>query len=138
MSEYKIVELIKPLISAIQDGYQYVEIKEFEAEDDLPSGLSFIVSDDFSETYDDVFSCDPPDEPVYTISIQPDEPCYQLIFSYKDIFTLQSSFDYAMRYFKEHGKDKSLSQKDKDEIRFLKTEIMNLSAKTAKFLKTIH
>lgn len=138
MPNYKILDVVESLIGFLQDGYQYIDIEEFEADDDFPSGLSFTVSDEFSETQDDVFSCDIPDELPSTIRIQPDEPCYQLIFSYKDIFTLKSSLDFAMRYFKEHDRDKSLTQKDKDEFRFLKTECLNLSAKIAKFLKKLH
>ncbi len=41
MATYRISELIKHLASIMNDGFEYVQISELEADEDLPICLSF-------------------------------------------------------------------------------------------------
>lgn len=139
MSYYKTNELIQQLLEIIQDGYQYVDVLELPGEDDIPTSLSFSALDDLSEIYyNDIFSCKEPEEiDTNSMLVNASDTCYHLLFTYEELGAIQSALGNSMSYFKELSKDKSLSREDKDSIRILKTQYMNLSAKLSQFLKTI-
>ena len=139
MATYKTSDLLKLLTQIISEGYEYIDIYEIEADDDCPAALSFeaIESEYSSIDYDSVESSTVPadyDSKTSTRHVSPDDPCGDIIFTYKEIFTLAHAVDNALEYLKECSKDPSYSKDVLSEIKSASIDIRNLQAKIKKLL----
>lgn len=142
MAIYKISELVNKLGEILNDGYEYVDIVSFEADDDIPESLSFeaVECESGGVSYEEVESCELPGN--YDInnphcsSIKVENFCGDILFTYHEIFVLSHAVDNALGYFKDCLKDPA--HKDLvPEIKQSSIECRNLQAKFAKFLKTL-
>lgn len=138
MATYKVNDLLNQICEIIDDGYEYVDIIELEADEYSPTGLSFEALDEYSSIgYDGVESCEMPedydsDAPRTVCS---DDFCKYISFTYAEIATLKHAIDNALEYFKECSKDPSLSRDALSEIKASSVDCRNLQAKLAKFFK---
>ena len=141
MAIYKTSDLLNMLSEIINDGYEYVEVMELDAEDDIPAALNFsaIDSDDCSIDYDNVESVEIPDDYDYVLRIhpQPDDICHIINFTYEELFSIHHAINNALEYMKDCLKDPSCTREIRDEIKSSSIEWRNLQAKFAKFFKKI-
>lgn len=139
MATYKVQDLFNQLSEIINDGYEFVDVYESEADDDFPTSLSFEAIDEYENIgYDGVESCEiPPDHDFNSISttVRTDSYCSSIVFTYDEIFTIEHAVNNALEYFKECSKDPSYSKEVLAEIKASSIKCRNLQAKLAKYLK---
>ena len=139
MAIYKTSDLLDILSEIINDGYEYVEVMELDAEDDIPAALNFsaIESDCCSVDYDNVESAEIPDDYDYVLRIQPhpDDICHIINFTYDELSSLYHAVNNALEYSKDCLKDPSCTRELRDDIKISSAEWRNLQAKFAKFFK---
>lgn len=141
MATYKTSELLKQIGEIINDGYEYVEVDELKADDEIPASLSFEAIGEFETIgYDGVDSCEASedydfDAPFFKFS--PDDLCGNIAFTFNEIFTIKLAIDNALEYMKECSKDTSCSKELLSQMKEDAIDYRNLQAKLAKFLKHI-
>lgn len=140
MAIYKTTDLLNQLCQIISDGYEFIDVSEFDEDDELPAGLSFeAIENEFAAVgYDGVDATELPDG--YDSETSPrkfkfDDFCCDISFTYKEIFTIKHAVDNALEYLKECSKDPSYSKDILSEIKSSTIDIRNLQAKLAKQLK---
>lgn len=137
MATYKITELLKCLNEVITDGYEYVDILECE---DNSLSLSAYENTLESIDYENIPSCDLPDD--YDVETTPcifnvNDLCGDILFTYRELFTIMYALDNSLEYFKECAKDPSCSKEEAAEIKESSVDCRNLQAKLAKFHKRL-
>lgn len=141
MATYKTEELFKQLCEIINDGYEFVEVYELEADDDMPASLAFDGLGEFEGVgYDGVESCEIPDDYNFDSPsriVQDSDYCGSIVFTYGEIFNLSHAVNNALEYFKECLKDTSYSKETISKIKSSSVDCRNLQAKFAKFFKHI-
>ena len=140
MAIYKTSDLLELLCQIINDGYEFVDIAEFEADDEFPAHLSFdAIENEFSSVdYEEIDSTEFPDGYDFEHSVRtfkPDDFCGSIPFTFKEIFTIAHAVDNALEYIKECSKDPSYSKDIIEEMKSSSVEMRNLQAKLAKHLK---
>lgn len=131
MATYRVKDLLDRLYEISQQGCEYVEIVELDADEDedIPASLSFSgIVDEYEEIdFDDVDSCEYGDEPDDNES--DDENCYQVQFTYDEIATIASALANVNSIYKNVVNDKQYDQKERDAFRTMSTKTLNLQAK---------
>lgn len=143
MAIYKTSELLKQICEIINDGYEYVDIEEYEADDEFPASLHFDAQGEFEAVdYAEVESCDIPDDYNFNrhdVSLNLQDPCGYITFTHSEIFVIEQAVRNALAYMKEESTKNS--QYSKDTIADMKRsmiDLRNLQAKLAKCLKRYH
>ena len=141
MAIYKTSDLLDMLSEIINNGYEYVEVMELDAEDDMPAALDFSAIDDgcCSVDYGDVESTEIPNDYDYVLRIhpQPDDICHIINFTYGELSSIYHAINNALGYTKDCLKDPSCTREMRDEMKASSVEWRNLQAKFAKFFKKI-
>ncbi len=136
MAIYKVRELQDRLREISEDGYPYADIRETEACGEYPTHLSFeAVAPDEIIDYETVISYTPdPDGNLPPITFRQEDPCYEVIFSFGEIFTINHALKNALEYFKECENDPRYSKEIRRSIKSSSVNCRNLEAKLTKFL----
>lgn len=141
MATYKTVDLINRLSELINDGYEYVDITELDADEEFPSCLSFSAIEDSSSSVDfeEIDSVElPEDYDYYTTDshkVKGTDTCLTISFTYQELAFLKFAVDDALEYAKECSKNPSISRDELSSIKSTSVHWRNLQAKFAKFNK---
>lgn len=140
MAVYKTSELFNKLCQIINDGYEYVDLSEIDGDDEMSAILCFeaIVNDFECCDYESLDSCILPEnydvESSNSHTINPNDFCSDMAFTYQEIFTLNHAVNNALEYFKDCSKDPD-NREFLSEIKSASVNCRNLQAKFAKFYK---
>lgn len=142
MATYKTIELIDKLSELINDGYEYVDINELDADEEFPESLTFeaIESNSSSIDYEDVESVIVPEDYDYQRGyhkVKGTDSCLTLSFTYNEISYLSHAIDNVLQFTKEYIKDPSCSKEEIADIKASSIHWRNLQAKFAKFFKNL-
>ena len=132
MAIYKISEVLDRLFEMRQDNILYADICEIDGDADFPTFLNFdaIISDYECVNYETIESYpDVSEHDLTHCTISPDDNCYELTFTYQDIFTLYHAVTNALEYFKDCEKDPSYSSDILRNIKSSSVKCRNMQAK---------
>ena len=125
MALYAVRELIAILGDAYRDGYDVVDITNFE------NGLDFEVADSFgSIDYGTVDTIGAHSELKTCIPV--DSVCCDFLVSYSELPIIANAFNNALKVYKETSDDKSLPRAIRDETKSMGNELRNLKARLDK------
>lgn len=139
MAIYKVSDLLDRLEHIAVEGYEFVDVRELEADDDIPTSILIDVIEDFY--------CSSEDEEIPSVKIPEDydfdsfnrthklsDTCRSISFTYEEILTLSHAIDNAINFSKQLLDDPE-NKPLKNEIKQSASEWRNLQAKFAKFFK---
>lgn len=116
MAKIKIDDLLLVLQQMKFDGYDTVNILEFEAENDVPASISLSCEDGMYDVdYEYIFDADDPDNVGLNIS-------EYSTYIPNELEVICCALDISHQYFKQHLNDSSLSADERSETsKMLKT-----------------
>lgn len=139
MAIYKTTELLKLLCDITNEGYEYVDVCEFEHDDMGSKSLNFSgIDGDFYDDYGDIDSCSIPDDydfdnPIRKINSN--DYVYDLPFTLNELYAIENSAANALEYYKECINDKSYSRDTINKIKQSAIDARNLQGKLKKYFK---
>lgn len=132
MATYSTIDLMNQISEILNDGHLFVEVSEFEAEDDCPASLSFEAEDGYIGIgYEGVEALSDDSDCKITIT----DKDYIAAFTLEEISLLRQAVSNALEYYKECQKDSSYSKETKADIRSSAVATRNMQAKLTKLLK---
>lgn len=134
MAIYKTIDLLNSLHQIYNDGIDYIDIEE--ADDDNGPYLDIEGYDVYNDfvPYECIDSCAIPESYDHR-TVNVDEPCYSMVFSYNELFTIKCAVDNALEYFKEQSKLSTYSKETLADIKRSSINCRNLQAKLAHTFK---
>jgi len=138
MAIYKISEVLDRLSEMKQDNVLYADIMEVEGDSEFPTALGFeaLISDYERVDYETVDSYpDVSEHDLTHCTISPNDNCYDLSFTYQEIFTLHHAVSNALEYFKECEKNPSYTPDILKRIKSSSVKCRNLQPKLLKIVR---
>ena len=138
MAIYKTAELFDEILHLLNNGFDYVEITEEEADSDFPASLGFdgIISCNSSEGFSEIDSVEVPvhySHGSFSLDIQPDDVAKRISFSFNELCSIINAVDNALEYGKERLSATDCSKEERRDIKALAVDFRNLQAKLVGF-----
>lgn len=135
MSTYNVHELLERFHDIYESGFKFCEISIIDSDDEFPESISVDACDEYECIgYEPIDSCNQLSDDAFPLP-SPDVPCFDLLFSYREIETIENSIINTLDYIKFLEKQPDCSREIRDKMKSDTVKLKNLQAKFKKFHK---